>query len=275
MTKQHRTPIRQHTHLIGHASSYEIEEVFEQARVVLSVQVCQWSLLSDGSIRIQFCDQRPAETTAGLISPQLQGMESVFPTHEQSPINLSTRFNFILKSEILVKYYLPVHRFGIVFNVIREVSYLIFGYTLQPIHHELNKHTHTPDIQEFFPHRNRMGVNGCMRTWLCRTILSFWKNCSITAFSLSLGISRENTSTSSHAVAPKNINAQVTINVWMSLHWIQNITPSGISEKATLLASFSTHFVFILDSKSLFKHLAFAYYIAFKTFKTGLCYHKV
>lgn len=86
-TKRHRIPIRQHTHLISHAGSYEIEEVFKQARVVLSVQVCQWSLLSDWSIRIQFCDQRPAETTAGLIPPQLQGMERVFPTHEQFTIN--------------------------------------------------------------------------------------------------------------------------------------------------------------------------------------------
>ncbi len=76
----------QETHLISHASSYEVKEVFEQASVVLSVQVCQWSLLSDGSIGIQFCDQWPAETTAGLIPPQLQRVECVLPTHEQSTI---------------------------------------------------------------------------------------------------------------------------------------------------------------------------------------------
>ncbi len=83
----YKTPIPyQETHLISHSSSYEVKEVFEQASVVLSVQVCQWSLLSDGSIRIQFCDQWPAETTAGLIPPQLQRVECVLPTHEQSTI---------------------------------------------------------------------------------------------------------------------------------------------------------------------------------------------
>lgn len=36
-----------------------------------------------------------------------------------------------------MRQHLPVHRFGVVLNVIWEISHLVFSYTLQPVHHQL------------------------------------------------------------------------------------------------------------------------------------------
>lgn len=156
-------------YLVGHPSSDQREQVLEQTGIILSVQVRQGALLSDGSVWVlntntrtqstysqilrqwhvercgirphQLSDQRNSEDRAAL-PPQLQCMERILPdARTYAHIYFTRRWYFYtLVQNILSS---PADIFGVVFYVVRKISNLIFGDALQPINNQLQTTSNT------------------------------------------------------------------------------------------------------------------------------------